>query len=112
MALLTGERGGASSSWSTKVVGGVVAGESRTDRSWLTLEAISALLTTLERATLLLELGHGDGWESRSGVVLSLVVVNLVDRDGGVDNRWLDSLLLDDWLDVLVNVCRGSVVSR
>jgi hypothetical protein len=37
-------------------------------------------------------------------VVLSLVVVDLVDGDGGVNNAWLDGLLLDDWLDVLVDV--------
>lgn len=34
-------------------------------------------------------------------MVLGLVVVNFVNRDGGVDDRWLDSLLLDDWLNGL-----------
>lgn len=34
-----------------------------------------------------------------------LVVVNFVNRDGGVDNRWLDSLLLDNWLDGLQIAC-------
>jgi hypothetical protein len=38
-------------------------------------------------------------------VVLGLVVMNFVDGDGGVDDGWLDSLLLDDWLDGLVDVC-------
>lgn len=38
-------------------------------------------------------------------MVLGLVVVNLVDRDGCVDDRWLDSLLLDDWLDGLEIAC-------
>lgn len=36
--------------------------------------------------------------------MLGLVVVDLVDGDGGVDNTWLNSLFLDDWLDGLVNV--------
>jgi hypothetical protein len=53
---------------------------------------------------LTLELVHGDTRKLGSSVVLSLVLVDFVDWDGGVDNRWLDSLLLDDWLDVLVHV--------
>lgn len=31
-------------------------------------------------------------------------MVHLVDWNGGVDDGWLDSLLLDDWLDILVDV--------
>jgi len=53
---------------------------------------------------LTLELLHSHGWEGRSSVVLGLVFVNLVDWNGGVDDRGLNSLLLDDRLDVLVNV--------
>ena len=34
-------------------------------------------------------------------MVLGLVMMDLVDGDSGVDDRWLDSLLLDDWLDSL-----------
>jgi len=37
-------------------------------------------------------------------VVLSLVLVNLVHGDGGVDNGWLDRFLLDNWLDILVDM--------
>lgn len=37
-------------------------------------------------------------------MVLGLVLVNLMDWDGGVDDGWLDGLLLDDGLDVLVDV--------
>lgn len=37
-------------------------------------------------------------------MVLSLVLVNFVDGDGGVDDGGLDGLLLDDGLDVLVDV--------
>jgi len=36
-------------------------------------------------------------------VVLSSSNVSLVDRDNGVDDLWLDNLLVDDWLDSLVN---------
>lgn len=42
-------------------------------------------------------------------MVLRLVVVNFMDRDGSVDNRWLDSLLLDDWLDGLQVACQKSI---
>lgn len=70
----------------------------------LTLEAIVALLTASQDTTLLLKVGHGDGRKGRGGVVLSSVVVNLVDRDGGVDNVRLDGLLVDDGLDGLVDV--------
>lgn len=70
----------------------------------LTLEAIVTLLAASQDTTLLLKVGHGDGRESRGGVVLSSVVVNLVDRDGGVDNVRLDGLLVDDGLDGLVDV--------
>ena len=55
-------------------------------------EAVLALLATGERATLCLELGHGDGGEGRGGVVLGGVVVDLVDGDGGVGDVGLDGL--------------------
>ena len=51
-----------------------------------------------------LELIYGDSWESRSSVVLSLILVDFVDGSSGVSNWWLDNLLLGDWLNVLVNV--------
>lgn len=37
-------------------------------------------------------------------MVLSLVVVDFVDRNGGVDDGGLDGLLLYDWLDGFVDV--------
>lgn len=37
-------------------------------------------------------------------MVLGLVLVDFVDGDGGVDDGWLDSLLLHNWLDGLVDV--------
>ena len=51
-----------------------------------------------------LELIHGYSRELGSGVMLSLILMNLVNRDGGVNNRWLNSLFLDNRLDVLVDV--------
>lgn len=50
------------------------------------------------------ELSHGYSWKSGGGVVFSFVLVNLVDGNGGVNNGWLNSLLLDDGLDVLVDM--------
>lgn len=58
----------------------------------LALETILALLTTSQRAAGLLELGHGDGRESRGLVVLGSVVVDLVDGDGGVGDVRLNGL--------------------
>lgn len=58
----------------------------------LALEAVLALLTASKRAARLLELGHGNGGESRGLVVLGSVVVNLVDGDGGVGDVRLNSL--------------------
>lgn len=37
-------------------------------------------------------------------MVLGLIVVDFMDWDGGVDDGRLDGLLLDDWLDGLVDV--------
>lgn len=37
-------------------------------------------------------------------MVLSLVLMNFVNGNGGVNNRWLDGLFLNDGLNVLVNV--------
>ena len=79
-------------------------GVGATDSAGLTLEAIVALLAAGQDTTLLLKVGHGDGGKSRGSVVLGGVVVNLVDGNGGVDNVRLDSLLVDDGLDGLVDV--------
>jgi len=80
------------------------SGVGTTNSAGLTLEAVVALLTASQDTTLLLEVGHGDGGKSRGGVVLGSVVVNLVDRDGGVDNVGLNGLLVDNGLDGLVDV--------
>lgn len=69
----------------------------------LTLKPVDTLLASTEATSLRAELIHADSGESRGGVVLSLVVVDFVDGNGGVDDGWLDSLLLDDGLDGLVN---------
>jgi hypothetical protein len=37
-------------------------------------------------------------------VVLGLILMNFVDRDGSVNNRWLDGLLLYNRLDALVDM--------
>jgi len=39
-----------------------------------------------------------------SSVVLGFILVDFVHWDGGVDDGWLDGLLLDNGLDVLVHV--------
>lgn len=70
----------------------LTSAESATNRAGLTLEAVEALLTASQDTTLLLEVGHADSGKSRGGVVLSSVVVNLVDGNGGVDDGGLDSL--------------------
>ena len=75
------------------------AAESAAHRFWFTLKTVVTLLAAGETTTLLLEVGHADGRESGGGVVLGLILVDLVDGNGGVDNRRLDGLLLDDWLD-------------
>lgn len=80
--------------------------ESTANCSWLTLKTVVTLLTAGQAPALLLEVGHAHSGKSGRCVVLSLVVVDFVDRDGGVDDRWLDSLLLDDWLDSLEDACQ------
>ena len=52
----------------------------------------------------MLELIHGHSRQSSGAVVGGLVVVNLVDRHGSVDDIRLDSLLLDNGLDGLMDV--------
>jgi hypothetical protein len=69
------------------LVRGLVGG-----RLGLADEAVLTLLATGEGTALCLELGHGDGRESRGGVVLGGVVVDLVDGDGGVGDVRLDGL--------------------
>lgn len=78
-----GQRGSAS---------GTSTAERAANRLWLAAENIGALLTTAKASALLLKLVRGDGRKLSISVVLSLVLVNLVDRDSGVDDGWLDGL--------------------
>ena len=77
------------------------ASEGTANSSWLTLEPIITLFTAGQAPALLLEVCHADSGQRRCGVVLGFIVVDFVDGDGGVDDGWLDSLLIDDWLDGL-----------
>ena len=77
------------------------ASEGTTNSSWFTLEAIVTLFTAGQTSSLLLEVCHADSGQSRCGVVLGFIVVDFVNGDGGVDNGWLNSLLVDNWLDGL-----------
>jgi hypothetical protein len=72
-----------------------VASKGAPDGTGLTLESIVALLAAAQDATLPLEVIHAHWRERRCSVMLRGVVVNLVDGDGGVDNRWCDGFLLD-----------------
>jgi len=56
------------------------------------LELVPTFLAAGERATLPLELLHAYSWESRGGVVLRGIVVNLVDWLSRVDNMGLNGL--------------------
>jgi len=69
-----------------------------------TLELVVALLTASQGSTLGLELLHSHGGQSSGLMVSGLVVVYLVNRNSGVDNAGLDGLLLNYWLDSLVDV--------
>jgi hypothetical protein len=75
-----------------------------TDGLWLAIKSISALLATVKVSAFTVELVHGNRGEMTGSVVLCLVLVDFVDGDGGVHDGGLDSLLLDDGLDILVNV--------
>ncbi len=66
--------------------------QGRAESLWLTLEAVITLLTTGQNTTLLLEVCHADGRQSRGAVVLGRVVVDFVDGHGGVDDGGLDDL--------------------
>jgi len=75
-----------------------------TDVLWDTLEGIVALLTASKGSALGLELVHGHGRQSSCAVMGSFVVVNLVNRNSGVNNIGLNGLLLNDRLDGLMDV--------
>jgi len=68
------------------------------------VEGVDTLLAAAQDTATLLELVDADGGEGGSLVVLGLVVVNLVHWLSGVDDVWLDGLLVHDRLDLLVDV--------
>jgi len=74
------------------------------ERLRLTGEEVLTLLTTLERAAVLLEIFHADGREGVGRVMLCFVVVDLVDWHRLVHDMRLDGLLVDDWLNRLMHV--------
>ena len=90
------------------VVLGVMAllqtSKSSTDVLRLALETIVTLLTASKDTAAVLELVHADSRKLRSFVVLRGIVVSLMNRNGGVNNIRLDSLLVDYRLDSLVDV--------
>ena len=69
----------------------------------LTLEAIDSLLAAGKSTAMPLEFAHAHSRERRNGVVLGFVMMDLVDRNGRVDDRRLDDLLLKDGLDGLMD---------
>ena len=61
-------------------------------------------LGTTQGTALVLEIVHADGRQVGSGVVAGSEMVDLMDRDGGVDDFGLDDLLLDQRLDGLIDM--------
>ena len=90
---------------STRVSGVTVVmrsmSQSRSDTLGLASEAVMSLAPTSQCTTLCLEVCHADGWKSGCSMVFRVIMMNFMDRDGGVDNRRLDGLLLNNWLDSL-----------
>jgi len=75
---------------------------------WYTLKFIVTLLATSQRTSLGLEFAHSHGGKGSSSVVSGGVVVNLVDWNCGVHDVGLDDLLLNNWLNGLVDML-GSI---
>jgi hypothetical protein len=94
-----------------------------TDGLWFAgLVTSVSLLTAAKRSALLLEFIHAHRWKGRRGMMMCLVVMNLMNRYGRVNNVWLNSVyirvskmsgrrfrrqkftFLDYWLDRLVHV--------
>ncbi len=83
---------------------GACATKSSPHRPWLAAERVGALFAAGEGATLTLEFVHRHSRERGGSVVLRFVLVDFVDGDSVVDDGWLDCLLLDYRLDVLVDM--------
>jgi hypothetical protein len=79
---------------------------------WFTLEAVDSLASAGKSSALSLELAEADRRESRSRVNDGLIVMYLVNRHSGVDDRRLNDLLLknrlDGLMDVMVNMFAGN----
>lgn len=69
-----------------------------------TVERISTLITTTHHASILFKLRHGDRRQHRRGVVLGGKMMNFMDRNGGVNNLWLNNFLVDNWLDSFMDM--------
>lgn len=63
------------------------------------VKGVGTLLPSCERAALRFELRETDRGKGRSGVMLSLVVVDLVDWHCCVDDVWLHRLPVHDGLE-------------
>ena len=95
--------------------GGGSAARSGAGSPRLTGEMLVLVGAAGQSTSLRLELIHGDSGQGGAGVVLRILVVNLVDGNGGMDGRGLDRLLLDDGLDVLdaiSNMSTGLYIPR
>jgi len=79
---------------------------------WYTLKFIVTLLATSQRTSLGLEFAHSHGGKGSSSVVSGGVVVNLVDWNCGVHDVGLDDLLLDNWLNGLVDMVVNVLASE
>ena len=100
-------RAGAGGAGSAGVAGMAgVAGGGATDTPWLALKTVVTLLSSSQTPTLSLEIGHADSGKGRCSVMLGFVVVGLVDGDGGVNDRRLNGLLLNNWLNGLERECQ------
>jgi len=82
------------------------------ERTWLAREVVVTLLTASEGAALLLEVIDANRWQRRCRVVLRGIVVHLVNWHSCVDHMRLNSLLLNHWLDILVNVVVNMLASN
>jgi len=98
------------------------APNSSTNRARLTTKSIAAFLTTAKGSSIFGEFAHADRGELGSVVVFGLIIVDFVDRNCGVYNRWLDSFLFHHRLNILMDmvvdmfpsnswVCRRSMLS-
>lgn len=84
--------------------GGGVGGSTDSGSTLVVLVVVSLVGVVVLSSDLVLERVQGDSGEDGVLVNNRSIVNLLVDGDGGVDVSGLDGLLLDDWLDGLVDV--------